>query len=294
MNKNHKTSTKITGLIGWPVEHTLSPIMHNAGFKKLGLNFCYLPLAVKPQDLAKAVRSLKAREIAGVNITIPHKETVIKFLNEIRGAARTIGAVNTVINEAGRLIGYNTDGPGFIEFLKKDAGFSPKNKIITLIGAGGAGRALAFMLLNSGAGKIYLYDALFQKSQNLKKALAAKFARQKVTVIKKLAKKVWQEILSQTDLLINATPVGLAPKINACPLPAEYFDFLKKTSLVVDLIYNPGKTIFLKEAAQRKLRNFNGLGLLVWQGILAFELFTGSKIKPQIFRTALKKSGKSN
>jgi shikimate dehydrogenase len=287
---NIKGTTKVTGIIGWPVEHTLSPIMHNAGFAQLGLDFCYLPLAVKPEELGPAVAGLRALNIRGVNVTVPHKEKVIKYLDEVRGPARLIGAVNTIINKDGQLIGYNTDGPGFIEFLKKTARFNPRNKTIVIFGAGGAARAFSFMLFSHGARAIFLFDIDRKKSLSIKKALCQHFPGQ-VNLLELKSGRQFAKILGRTDLLINATPIGMPPHEKESPLKKENFAFLKKDCLVVDSIYHPAKTIFLLEAEKRKLKIFNGTSLLVQQGVLAFELFTGKKIKPAVFYQALGQSG---
>lgn len=289
MKNTQQKITKITGLIGWPVEHSLSPTMHTAGFKKLGLNFNYELFPVEPKNLKKFLGQLKKRNFRGVNVTIPHKEKVMPILDKITEPARMIGAVNTIINEGGRLIGHNTDGPGFIEFLKKEARFNPENKIVTILGAGGAARAVSFMLVKSGAKKIFLFDVVQKKSQKLKNDLNQRFGR-KTKIIK--TRDDFSKILKATHLLINATPIGLWPDTEQIPLEREFFDFLARRTLVIDLIYNPARTRFLKEAQKRKLKNFNGLGLLVWQGILAFKLFTGRPIKPLVFWQALKKYGK--
>jgi shikimate dehydrogenase len=284
---NIKGTTIITGIFGWPVEHTLSPVMHQAGFAATGLDFCYVPFAVRPAELGEAVKGLRALNIRGVNITIPHKEKVIKFLDEVRGPARFIGAVNTVINEKGRLIGYNTDGPGFIKFLKTTADFNPRGKNVVIFGAGGAARAVSYMLFAGGAAKIFLFDIDRKKSLGIKKALAHNFPG-KVNLFDINSNREFKKILEHADLLINATPLGMAPLINHSPLAPAHFAHLPGTCRVVDLIYNPGQTLFLKTARKRNLKAFNGLGLLVWQGILAFELFTGKKIKPEVFFKALR------
>ena len=162
---------KTVAIIGYPLGHSISPAMHNAAFKHLNLDYEYVPLEVHPDDLKEAVGGLRALHIAGFNVTIPHKETIVPYLDEITKLARDIGAVNTVQNQEGELIGYNTDGPGFIESLLEDAGFDPKEKKCLILGAGGAGRALAVSLLQNNAKSISIYDIIFEKAESLAESI---------------------------------------------------------------------------------------------------------------------------
>lgn len=164
---NVSGSTKIVGIIGCPVAHSISPQMHNAAFKHLGLNWEYVPFEVKPEDLKKALDGLRAEGVLGFNITIPHKETIIPLLDEVTKLPRIIGAVNTVKNENGKLVGYNTDGAGFLESLKLDAGVDPKGKKAVLLGAGGAAKAVAVMLAEAEVDSIIVTDIDTKKANDL-------------------------------------------------------------------------------------------------------------------------------
>ena len=258
---------KIVGIIGYPLGHTLSPAMHNAAFKKMGLDYEYIPFEVEPADLKEALRGLRALHVAGFNVTIPHKETIVPLLDEVTKLARIIGAVNTVENQEGKLVGYNTDGPGFIESLKEDAGFDPKGKRAVVLGAGGASRAVSTMLSEVGAKSLLISDIVEEKAKGLAEYLNCKHAKVNSATLK-------QEI-EQADLLVNTTPIGMHPKVNESPLPEGVK--LNKKTLVYDLVYNPSETKLLKQAKSAGCRVVSGLGMLVLQGALAFTVFTGEE-----------------
>lgn len=258
---------KIVGIIGYPLGHTLSPAMHDAAFKKMGLDCEYIPFEVEPADLKEALRGLRALHVAGFNVTIPHKETIVPLLDEVTKLARIIGAVNTVENQEGKLVGYNTDGPGFIESLKEDAGFDPKGKRAVVLGAGGASRAVSTMLSEVGAKSLLISDIVEEKAKGLAEYLNCKHAKVNSDTLK-------QEI-EQADLLVNTTPIGMHPKVNESPLPEGVK--LNKKTLVYDLVYNPSETKLLKQAKSAGCRVVSGLGMLVLQGALAFTVFTGEE-----------------
>lgn len=265
--------TKITGLFGYPVEHTLSPAMHNTAFRDLGLNYCYVPFLVHPDSLANAILGIKALNLAGVNVTIPHKEKVIPMLDEINQEALFIGAVNTIVNSGGRLLGYNTDGRGFIQSLtEKD--ISVEDKDVVIVGAGGASRAISYYICQR-AKSLSLFDIDKEKVGNL------------VHDLKQISKSVSPiEDFSSIDnfnIIINATPLGLKEKD---PLPI-HTELLKKEQVVCDLIYK--RTRLLEEASKKGCITLDGLGMLLWQGALAFELWTGKKPDVEIMRAALGK-----
>jgi len=174
--------TKIVGLFGFPVEHTLSPSMHNAAFEALGLDYCYISFNVHPDNLRPAALAIRVLNIAGVNITIPHKEAIIPYLDELDREAELIGAVNTVLNKDGRLIGYNTDGRGFIRSLKEEGGLTPKGKVIMIIGAGGAARSIAFSLALEGAEKIFINDIISEKAKELSCAVSTKTSTEAIYI----------------------------------------------------------------------------------------------------------------
>lgn len=263
--------TKITGLFGYPVEHTMSPAMHNAAFSSLGLDICYVPFRVSPEELPDAVRAIKALNLVGVNITIPHKEKVIPLLDRVNEEASFIGAVNTIVNNEGILTGHNTDGRGFISSLT-EKGVLIDNKEILVIGAGGASRAISYYL-SEKASKLYLFDVEKIKAEKLINDL--KNIRNNVFLLNVLEKS------GTPDIIINATPLGLKAED---PLPLNA-DFISPDMVICDLIYK--KTKLLKVAENKGAITLDGLGMLLWQGVLAFELWTGIKPPVDIMREAL-------
>ena len=266
-------TTKITGIFGFPVKHTLSPAMHNAAYSRLGLDYVYVPFAVAPNDIKNAVNSLRVLGISGVNVTIPHKERVVPFLDALGPLVRQIGSVNTIVNSYGKLTGYNTDAPGFLRDLR-GKGFNPSGKTVLLFGAGGAGKAVAAALSRAGAKKIYITDSMEQKAVQLsKKTPRAVF----------LPFVVWQKKIGESSLLVNATPLGMRP--GKPPVAASG---LKKGVFVYDLVYNRD-TELGRECKKAGVKYSNGLGMLLNQGVIAFEYFTGKKAPAKVMKDALQK-----
>jgi len=262
--------TKIIGIFGFPVEHTLSPLMHNAAFDALGLNIRYLAFKVFPRDLGDAVRAIRSLNMLGVNITVPHKENVIPFLDKVDEEAIFIGAVNTVVNSNGILIGYNTDGRGFISSLiEEDIEFEGKR--ILIIGAGGAARSISYYL-SEKAKDLSLYDIDKQKAERLCRDLS-KF-RSGVRVLDNVEEDIY-------DMIINATPLGLKPDD---PLPLSH-DLINDRMIVYDLVYK--ETNLIRMARQKGAKTLDGSGMLLWQGVLAFELWTGVKPPVDVMRRVL-------
>ncbi|MBI5057321.1 MAG: shikimate dehydrogenase [Nitrospirae bacterium] len=263
--------TKIAGIFGNPIEHTLSPAMHNAAFKTLRLDMCYVPFRVLPENLPDAVRAVRSLGLLGVNVTVPHKEQVIPLLDEVDREALFIGAVNTVVNTAGKLKGYNTDGRGFMSSLSEE-GVSTESKDILIIGAGGASRAVSYYL-SEKASKLYLYDVDRPKAERLINDL--KKIRINVSLLDD------PKNIGKPDIIINATPLGLKQED---PLPLDP-DFITPDTVVCDLVYK--KTRLLQEAERKRAKTINGSGMLLWQGVLAFELWTGVKPPVDVMRQAL-------
>jgi shikimate dehydrogenase len=268
--------TKITGLFGYPVEHTLSPAMHNAAFKTLGLDYCYVPFPVHPDYLDDAVKAIRALNLCGVNVTVPHKEKVIPLLDEINEEASFIGAVNTIVNSNGRLIGYNTDGRGFIQsLLERSISFEGKNVLI--IGAGGASRAISYYL-SQKTKTLFLYDIDKEKLEKLVNDL--KNIRNNVSSVEDIVR------LERFHIVINATPLGWKKED---PLPFDT-SRLMPDRIICDLIYK--KTQLLKNASKKGCVTLNGLGMLLWQGVFAFKLWTGKKPPVEIMRNTLMRANK--
>lgn len=267
--------TKIVGIIGWPVGHSLSPLMHNAAFATLNLDYTYIPLPVQPGELSQAVAGLKAMGFIGANVTIPHKVDIIPYLDQLDQSAQFTGAVNTIVIKNGQCIGYNTDAQGFIQpLLAKDIAI--KDKTAVLMGAGGAARAVVCGLLQYGIKKIIIGTRNGRKAQDFVENLPEQT---------KLYGCDWQEDLfiqglTECDLLINCTPIGMS-STQGGTLPLNW-QTLKATAVVYDLIYNPPLTELLIQAQKRGHNILNGAGMLVEQGALAFELWTGESAPRQI------------
>ncbi|MFA5389337.1 MAG: shikimate dehydrogenase [Candidatus Omnitrophota bacterium] len=269
------------GVIGWPVKHSLSPAMHNAAFKALGINAEYRQFEVKPEELEDFI--LNRKDVAGFNITVPHKEKSIAFLDSIDPLARSIGAVNTVVIKEEKLTGYNTDSYGFIAALKEDIDFDIKGKTVFVLGSGGASRAVSFALASSGAKKIILTDLFLDKVKLLSENVKKFYPACEITIAG--SKKIYMEKdLGGADLLVNATPIGLKKDD---PLLFDKSAF-KKGMSVYDLVYNPERTKLVEAAGNAGLRASGGLGMLLHQGAKSFEFWTGGKAPVEIMRAALK------
>lgn len=263
--------TKNLGLIGWPVAHSLSPCMQNTAIEEAGLDYAYVALPVAPEGLKSALEGLKALGFSGVNVTIPHKVTVMPLLDEVDENARMIGAVNTIVFEAGRAKGYNTDAAGFTRGLK-DNGFDAAGKKSVLLGAGGAARAVIWGLIREGIADLVIGARNPEKAEALAKIFASYI---KIRVYDWNGQLFAQE-LKAADLLVNATPLGMSPHLESAPPVA--WTKLQKQALVYDLIYNPVQTRFLKSAAEYGHQTVNGEKMLVGQGAASFKLWT--KIEP--------------
>ncbi|NTW59336.1 MAG: shikimate dehydrogenase [Nitrospirae bacterium] len=271
--------TSIFGIFGHPVEHSFSPGMHNAAFAAIGLDGCYVPFAVHPDDLGNAVKAIVPLGFCGLNITIPHKEKVIPLLDDLTDDARLIGAVNTIEVRDKKLIGHNTDGKGFLRSLREETGFRPKGKTFLMVGSGGAARAVCFELALAGAGDILLHDIDRDKAgklgHDIRSATATRVTVADASSLRTLA--------PDADCLINATPLGLK-KSDPLPLSRE---LMRKGQLVCDLVYNPPDTRLLRTARSRGAKTLRGIGMLLYQGVIAFEIWTGKKAPASVMRKAL-------
>jgi len=277
-------TTTLFGIIGDPVAHTASPAMHNAAFTKLGLNYVYVPLHVPSAKLEAAVLSLRVLNFRGINVTVPHKEDVIPFLDELDPLARAIGAVNTVITIDKRLVGYNTDAPGFLYALKQELGFIVTGKKVAIIGAGGTARALAVALAHGGAAKLGIVNRTMANAQHVAACVGRRCAVQSFA----LNTPDMRTFLSQSDLVINTTSVGMV----AGETPLDDYGWVREGQYVCDVIYTPEKTEFLSQADVRGAKILNGVGMLAAQGMLAFELFTGQPIPYSFMKDQIIRRGK--
>jgi len=271
--------TSVFGIFGYPVEHTFSPGMHNAAFAKIKRDACYVPFAVAPADLGRAVRAVVALGICGLNITIPHKETIIPFLDDLTDDARMIGAVNTIEVNRGKLIGHNTDGRGFLRSLREETGFRPKGKTILMVGSGGAARAVGINLALSGVQTILLCDLDTVKAVKLSRDIQSKTQ----TRVKVVDPGELEKYTQVAECIINATPLGLK---SGDPLPIPRH-LIRKDQLICDLVYNPLRTPLLKAARSAGATTLSGIGMLLYQGVIAFEIWTGGKAPVNIMKAAL-------
>jgi shikimate dehydrogenase len=275
--------TRVFALFGDPVEHSLSPLMHNRAFAVLELDCCYVPFRVGHDDLAAAVAGISALGLGGVNVTIPHKESIITYLDEVDREATMIGAVNTVVNRDGRLCGYNTDAAGFLDSLYQDAGFEPIGKNAVILGAGGAARAISFALAFGGAACLAIFNRDAARAQILASDLVE--ATGCSVTAGALNDKSLDDVLAEAELLVNATPIGMHPRYrHQSPLSREK---LHPGLLVCDLVYNPFRTRLLDEAAAVGCRVLGGMGMLIYQGAQAFQLWTGMKAPVEEMRAAV-------
>lgn len=271
--------TAVFGIFGHPVEHTFSPGMHNAAFLKIGMDGCYVPFSVPPARLRDAVRAIVPLGIRGLNVTVPHKETVVPHLDELAEDAALIGAVNTIEVERGRLIGHNTDGRGFLRSVREETSLRPRGKTFLLVGTGGAARAVSFSLALSGAATILLYDLDAEKAKKLGRDISTKTG----TSVDVLSGRKLLMAAPQADVIINATPLGLK---RGDPLPLAR-ESIRNGQLVCDLVYNPPDTKLLQVARSRGAATLSGIGMLLYQGVIAFEIWTGKKAPISVMKKAL-------
>ncbi len=271
--------TRLCGIIGDPIEHTMSPVMHNAAFRQMGVDYLYVPFKVKQEELAKAIDGVRALNIRGLNVTIPHKVAVIQFLDKLDHLAEKIGAVNTIVNDDGVLMGYNTDGAGFLQALL-ERGIEPKEKKVVILGAGGASRAISFSLADRGAHLVILNRALeLDWAEELASRISQIFAKEVDAL--ELNRENLARVLDKANIVVNATSVGMTPNIDETPVTS---DLLKPGLIIFDIVYNPIKTRLLREAEAAGAKTISGLDMLVWQGALAFEKWTGLKAPVELMR----------
>ena len=278
-DKQISGKTKICALIGDPVEHTMSPVMHNAAYKKLGLDYIYIPFRVAPEQLAAAVDGLRALNVKGFNVTIPHKVSIIPMLDGLDPLAEKIGAVNTVVNNDGELRGYNTDAEGFLRALL-ERGVEPGGKNVVVLGAGGASRAITYVLAEKNAALTILNRQLeLDWAEDIAELIREDFG--KVVRVLELCEEYLAEALEKADILVNATSVGMSPAVDESPVPAG---LLKDSLIVFDVVYNPMMTRLIREARAAGARTIGGIDMLAWQGALAFEKWTGQAAPLDLMR----------
>ena len=280
--------TQYIALIGYPLGHSVSPIFQQAALDHRHIDTKYLTWEVAPEGLAGALERLRRPENLGANVTIPYKEKTLPFLGRLEAQAREIGAVNTIAKEKGALVGYNTDGPAFLEALIVKGGLEPRGRDVVLLGAGGAARALAFSLLRAGIRSLTIYNRGLERAQKLAADLQKVLASgQEVRALP------WEERLSglpPCQLIVQATPLGTGED-STSPLPVR---LIPRGVLAYDLVYNPRETPFLKEAKKAGARALGGLAMLVYQGAASFELWTGQNAPLEMMLQAAEKALKSS
>ncbi len=275
--------TRICGIIGDPIEHSMSPVMHNAAFEALGLDYAYLPFRVRREELPEAIAGIRALNLVGLNVTLPHKVDVIPLLDKLDPLAERMGAVNTIVNNDGVLAGYNTDAPGFLQALLSK-GIEPEGKNIVILGAGGAAKGISFILAEAGA-KLVILNRTLPKAEELASQITQYYHKKLEAMV--LSEENLSKALGGADVLVNTTSAGMVPGVDQTPVPAK---LLKSDMTVFDIVYNPLETRLLREAKAAGARIIDGLDMLVWQGVLAFEKFTGQKAPFEIMKGAATKA----
>lgn len=263
--------TVLYGVIGDPIHHTRSPLMQNCAFQAAGINAVYAAFHVKPSQLGEAIAGLKAFGFGGLNVTIPHKVDVMAYLDELDEGARAIGAVNTIVNQEGRLIGYNTDGIGYVRSLKEEAEPNLTGKRIVVLGAGGASRGIVWALAQEHPSAILIANRTRDRAKALADSLRGSDAKGALPV-EAIDWEDLREACLQADVVINTTSVGMSPHTDAVPVDSAW---LRPDAVASDLIYNPLTTQFLQQSEKRGCRIHGGLGMFVYQGAYAFEYWTG-------------------
>ena len=297
--------TQLLGLMGWPVTHSFSPAMHNAAAAALGLDVVYVPLPVRPEDVGTAVSALPALGFLGANVTVPHKQAVIPFLNELESGAKAIGAVNTIVvgrstansepptpntlhsprSNPPSLHGHNTDWSGFLADLA-DWGVAVNGRDCLILGAGGSARAVAYALAVAG-GRVQVLARRGAQAQELVAAIGPYVPRPLTGWLNAwpLGELATAVAHTAAPLIVNATPLGMTPHTDASPWPTDLP--IPPDAFVYDLVYNPATTKLMRQAQTCGCRTANGLGMLVWQGAKAFELWTGQTPDVAVMRAAL-------
>lgn len=274
LNETVNGKTALFGLIGCPVEHTKSPYIHNTLFEELNINAIYVPVHVKPGDLQKAVEGMRAQNFSGFNITVPYKKDIIKYLDDVSNDALLMGAVNTVKNIDGRLKGYNTDAEGFSRDFKDyfETGFEGKR--VLLLGAGGTARALSLKIAAEGAEKLTIANRTLENAKNIAELVRNIYGN----LIEGITPDApgFSKSFEDSHIIINTTPAGMSTYDTKTPFDRNFT--FQKQQLVYDVIYTPVKTPFLEQAEENGCRIRNGFGMLINQGVSAFEIWTGKSI----------------
>ncbi|CAI8702865.1 shikimate dehydrogenase [Priestia megaterium] len=276
--KNIDGKTKLVGLLATPIGHSLSPRMHNLGYTLAGLNYAYLAFEVGNNELEKAVNGFKAAGVAGFNVSMPNKMKVLEYLDELDDSAKYTRASNTVVNQDGRLIGYNTDGLGYVKNLI-DHDVKLEGQKVTLVGSGGAATPIAIQLTQSGIREISIFarnDEYFAQAEENVNYINNEMKEfgVKANIFPLEDKEAFRREVAESAILANGTSLGMKP-LDHLSIIDDTLDVLRKDLVVTDVVYNPQKTKLLTQAEEAGAKTINGLGMMLWQGALAFKLFTG-------------------
>ena len=272
-------ATKIYGVIGDPIEHSLSPIIQNAAFEAAGLDSTFLAFKVKSAEVERAINGMRGLGIQGINVTMPHKNEVIKFLDGVEENARQLNAVNTIKNDKGKLYGFNTDGVGALNALREN-GFDPKGKKVALLGAGGAARAIAYAIARETE-ELAIVNRTLNSAAELANMIYQNF-NSKVCAYT-LSPLAIKGTLSEAELLINTSSVGMKPNEARSPVNKRW---LRSDLAVMDIVYNPVETKLAKEAKSAGAKVISGVEMLIYQGAASFEIWTGKKAPVEVMREA--------
>lgn len=264
-------ATAKMGIIGFPIRHSISPVFQQAALDYLGLDATYEAWEVEPGSVGEFVNGLRSPDTLGINVTVPHKEAVIPFLDEVDDWATSAGAVNTIVNREGRLTGHNTDGPGFLRALREGGNFGPQGKNVLILGAGGAARGVVLALIKGGVGRLTIANRTLERAQQLSR-MARDNGSDSQSI--SLEEDGLAAAAASANLIVNCTTVGMShgPDEAGSPLPPA---MIPATSLVYDLVYNPLETPLLRDAARAGAGTLGGISMLVYQGALSFKMWTG-------------------
>lgn len=272
--------TRVCGVIGEPIEHSLSPIMHNAAFQAVGLDFAFLAFRVKPAEVETAVNGVRALNIRGLNVTMPHKTAIINHLDRVDLSAQIVNSVNTVLHKENLLFGFNTDGVGAVKALKEN-GVELKGRKVLLLGAGGAARAIAYAMAKE-ADELAVLNRTAKQAQALARLLEKPF--NKKIASGSLSPSDVETNIRDSDILINATSVGMKPKPDESPVAPK---MLRRNMAVMDIVYNPLETRLVKDAKAAGAEVVSGVEMLIYQGAASFEIWTGKSAPVEVMRQAV-------
>ncbi len=278
------THTRLVGVIGSPIEHSLSPAMHNAALREMGLNWVYLAFRVEPGRVGEAVRGVRGLGLVGLNVTIPHKDAVVGYLDEFDEDVEALGVANTIVlEEDGRLVGHNTDGPGFVRSVQ-ERGHEIAGRAVALLGAGGSARSVAFACARAGARSLAILNRTIERAEGVAELVRAKAGLAEVDALPIRGEEA-RRAVEAADVVVDCTSVGMYPHAEVDPvIPGAW---LQPGQLVVDLTYNPIDTVMLRAAADAGADTVDGAGMLVHQGAISLQYWSGHRPPVETMRRAL-------